>query len=137
MSVEAVALVSGNANVPYGQDIAVRQHRLLADEPTELGGLDSAPNPHELVQGALGACTAITLRMYAARHGWKIDQLTVEVGHEMVTGPAGGKIDRFTRRITVAGALDDGQRARLLAIAEKCPVSQTLKRGNEVISELA
>ena len=118
---------------PYGQVVTVGRHVFVADEPAELGGRDSGPAPYELVLAGLGACTAMTLRMYASRHGWPVEKIGVELQHDKTAD--GG--DRFERVITLTGPLSDEQRSRLLDIAEKCPVSRTLKRGSTVSSRLA
>ncbi|MFN3584974.1 OsmC family protein [Phenylobacterium sp.] len=102
----------------------------MADEPVEAGGLDSGPNPYDLLASALGACTAMTLRLYADRKGWPLTRTIVRVLH---TRTADGR-DRFAREITLEGALDDDQRRRLLEIAERCPVHRTLEKGSEIIT---
>lgn len=106
----------------------------LADEPAEIGGLGSGPNPYDLLAAALGACTTMTLRLYAERKGWPMTRATVRVLHSRPT-PQGR--DRFAREVTLEGALDDGQRARLLEIAGKCPVHRTLEGGADIITVLA
>jgi putative redox protein len=109
-------------------------HAFLADEPVAEGGLGSGPNPYELISAALGACTAMTVRLYAERKGWPLDSVVVRVlhGREGLEGT-----DRFAREIVLQGALSDGQRARLKEIAEKCPVHRTLTRGSQVTTVLA
>ena len=104
--------------------------RFLADEPVEAGGLGSGPTPYDLLCAALGACTSMTLRLYANHKGWPLGPLRVAVGHarEAERMPA----DLFTRAITLSGPLDDAQRARLLEIAERCPVHRTLTAGARV-----
>lgn len=104
----------------------------LADEPVEAGGLGSGPNPYDLLASALGACTAMTIRLYAERKGWPLDQVEVRVLHANI-----GARDRFAREIVLHGALDDSRRARLLEIASRCPVHRTLERGSEVITVLS
>lgn len=106
----------------------------LADEPVSAGGLGSGPNPYDLLAAALGACTSMTLRLYAERKGWPLERATVRVVHAR-TG-LGGK-DRFAREIVLKGALDAGQRARLLEIANRCPVHRTLETGSEIITVLS
>lgn len=108
--------------------------RFLADEPAALGGLGSGPNPYEILGAALGACTSMTLRMYAERKGWPLERASVRVLH--ARGALAGK-DRFAREIVLDGALDEDQRRRLLEIANRCPVHLTLERGAEVITTLA
>jgi len=108
--------------------------RFVADEPVEVGGLSSGPTPYDLLGSALGACTAMTVRMYAERKGWPLTSTTVRVLHRR-----GGlqTRDRFAREIVLEGALTSEQRRRLLEIANRCPVHQTLERGAEVITVLA
>ncbi|MBU2134798.1 MAG: bifunctional alpha/beta hydrolase/OsmC family protein, partial [Alphaproteobacteria bacterium] len=103
--------------------------RFLADEPTDVGGLDSGPSPYDLLGAALGACTAMTCRLYADRKGWSLDKVSVEVTHEARTAKSK---DRFVREIGLEGDLDAEQTARLIEIAEKCPVHRTLTEGAEV-----
>ncbi|MFT4912187.1 MAG: uncharacterized OsmC-like protein/fermentation-respiration switch protein FrsA (DUF1100 family) [Brevundimonas sp.] len=95
----------------------------LADEPASVGGLDSGPTPYELLSAGLGACTAMTCRLYAERKGWPLERVVVEVGHTARTasGP-----DRFVRKIAFQGDLDEAQHVRLLEIADRCPVHRTL-----------
>jgi putative redox protein len=109
--------------------------RFIADEPVELGGLDLGPTPHELVSAGLAACTSQTLRLYAKRKGWPLGPVEVAVTHsrDITQTPA----DLFSRTITLRGVLDDEQRARLLEIAEQCPVHLMLTRGARVATDLA
>ena len=106
----------------------------LADEPVAAGGLGSGPNPYDLLASALGACTAMTLRLYAARKGWPLERVTVRVLH---TRFGLQRRDRFAREITLLGRLDADQTRRLLEIADRCPVHRTLEQGSEIISVLA
>jgi uncharacterized OsmC-like protein/alpha-beta hydrolase superfamily lysophospholipase len=104
--------------------------RFLADEPPEVGGLGSGPTPYDLVSAGLGACTAMTLKMYARRKGWPLERVRVSVGHARDAGAA--PPDRFVRELAMEGNLDAQQRARLLEIADRCPVHLTLERGARV-----
>jgi putative redox protein len=115
------------------QEITAGAHRLLADEPVNAGGGDSGPNPYDFLLAALGACTAMTLRLYAERKALPLDRVTVKLSHAKIYAAdceacetKEGKIDRIERGITIEGALDAEQRARLLEIADKCPVHRTL-----------
>ena len=101
----------------------------LVDEPHAVGGLGSGPNPYELLSAALGACTAMTLRLYAERKGWPLTRVQVSIKHQRASLEAK---DRFERTISIEGPLDDEQRARLLMMAERCPVHRTFERGAEV-----
>ncbi|MBU3078928.1 bifunctional alpha/beta hydrolase/OsmC family protein [Sphingomonas quercus] len=108
--------------------------RFLADEPVSVGGMGSGPTPYDLLSAALGACTTMTLRLYADGKGWPVNRIQTAVGHVREAGvePA----DLFTRRIAVDGALDAAQRARLLEIADRCPVHRTLEKGSRVMTRL-
>jgi putative redox protein len=102
----------------------------LADEPLEVGGLGSGPTPYDLVAAGLGACTAMTMRMYARRKGWPLNDVRVGVGHGREAGATPS--DVFTREIALDGELSEEQRARLIEIAGRCPVHLTLERGARV-----
>jgi putative redox protein len=103
---------------------------ILADEPVAVGGLGSGPTPYQLLASALAACTTMTIRLYATRKGWPVDRIRTAVGHGRDAGATPS--DRFTRRIELDGDLDDEQRARLLEIADRCPVHRTLAAGARV-----
>jgi putative redox protein len=123
---------------PYAQFVTAGRHVMGADEPEQLGGRDTGASPYEYILAGLGACTAMTLRMYATRKNWPLEKVTVELRHEKIAAPAGtGKVDLFERVIRLSGPLSDEQKSRLLEIAEKCPVSQTLQRPSIVQSRLA
>lgn len=104
-----------------GQDITIGEFRLRADEPIDKGGADTGPEPHELLLSALGACTSMTLRLYAERKGWPLQRVVVTLRG----APADGKYV-IARQILLEGELDAEQRQRLLEIAGKCPVHRTL-----------
>jgi len=116
------------------QRIDVRGHHLTADEPTADGGSDLGPNPYELLLSALGACTAITVRMYAQRKGWPLESIEVALQHERIHAQdcadcetRDGYLDQITKYISLRGPLDADQRERLLDVSERCPVQQTLQ----------
>ena len=118
----------------FTQRIAAGGHRLRADEPESFGGDDSGPGPYDLVLAGLGACTSMTLRLYAERKGWPMSRVTVTLGHEKVHAEdcadcetRSGSLDRIERRLSIEGELNDEQRARLVEIANKCPVHRTLE----------
>jgi putative redox protein len=103
------------------QVIAIGSHRLLSDAPEALGGEDSGPEPHDILAAALAACTNLTVTMYARRKGWALDDVHTHIQHG-----AGEGAYVFARRIEFVGALSPEERARLLDIANKCPVHKTL-----------
>lgn len=128
--------------------VASGSHRLIADEPTDYGGLDSGMSPYGFLSAALGACTVMTLRMYADRKGLKVDRIGTRVLHGKVHAAdcedcsdeireKGGRIDRFERLITLEGDLDAETRTRMLEIADKCPVHRTLEAGAAVVTREA
>lgn len=115
------------------QEISAGPHTFFADEPASAGGDDSGPDPYELLLSALGACTSMTLLLYARRKQWSLEGVEVRVSHhrdyardcaDCAERPA--QIDHIERLITLRGELDDTQRARLLEIAGLCPVHRTL-----------
>lgn len=115
------------------QTILAGRHRLRADEPEGLGGNDSGPGPYDLLLAALGACTSMTVRMYADLKQLPLEKITVRLKHEKIHAQdcaecetKEGKIDKIEREIELQGPLDEAQRARLLEIANKCPVHRTL-----------
>ena len=114
---------------PYVVTLSDGTHQWLGDEPLESGGGDRGPTPHQLVLSGLGACTAITLRMYAARKRWALSGVTVELQLNPDGGPPGGGSE-IRRRITLHGELTAEQRERLLQVASACPVNKTL--GGEI-----
>ncbi len=129
-------VVHESGDGPYGQVVFAGHHVAGADEPERAGGHDTGMSPYEYLLAALGACTSMTIRMYADRHGWPVERVSVALRH--VVEPGNGEpVDRFERRIGLTGALSAEQRQRLLEIAAKCPVSRTLQRASRVVSELA
>jgi uncharacterized OsmC-like protein/fermentation-respiration switch protein FrsA (DUF1100 family) len=115
------------------QLVSVGSHRFFADEPVAQGGLGSGPTPYDLLLAALGACTSMTLRLFADRKGWPLANVRVALSHHKIHAEdcadcetREGRIDEITRRISLRGELDAGQRAEFLEIADKCPVHRTL-----------
>ena len=130
---EGTVIVSETREAKFTQSIAVGDHALRADEPEAFGGLGSGPGPYDLLLAALGACTSMTLRMYADLKKLPLARVTVRLHHEKIHGAdcaecetKDGKIDRIDRTLELEGELDDAQRAKLLEIADKCPVHRTL-----------
>lgn len=125
------------------QDVHMGRHHLKADEPQSFGGTDLGPSPYQYLAAGLGACTAMTIRMYARRKGWDLAHVSVDVLHEKQHASdceiceKGEKIDVFERIITLTGALDAAQRDKLLAIADKCPVHRTLEAEAVIRTRLA
>jgi putative redox protein len=106
---------------------------LLVDEPREAGGLGSGPNPFDLLSAALGACTVMTMRLYAERKGWPLTHARARVAHHRGALQAR---DTFSLEIDLEGDLDETQRARLIDVASRCPVHQTLDRGADMSTTL-
>ena len=136
---EGDVIVSETRRGRLQQEVRVGRHRLLADEPASVGGLDSGPSPYDLLLASLGACTSMTLRLYAERKSLPLDRVTVRLSHSRVHAAdcatcetKEGMLDRIERAITLEGELDDGQRGRLFEIADKCPVHRTLTSEIEI-----
>ncbi|MEY3211316.1 MAG: hypothetical protein RIT28_1797 [Pseudomonadota bacterium] len=127
MAQHRTATVHG-ATTALTQTVLVRQHTLTADEPLDVGGQDQGPDPYELLLSALGACTSMTVGLYATRKGWPLEAVSVTLHHEKIAGADGKPKDHLRREVTLTGPLDDEQRRRLLDIANRCPVHQTLTR---------
>lgn len=126
-------LESGPA--PYEQRIKVGHHQVICDEAVSRGGGDLGPSPTALLVAALAACTSITLQMYAARKDWRLGAVKVEVLLVRAGGTDGA--DRIERAVHIEQPLAPEQRARLLEIAEKTPVTKTLKAGISILTRLA
>ncbi len=120
----------------YTQEVTAGPHIITTDEPVDVGGLDKGPNPYDMLLGALGSCTSMTLRMYANQKKWPLEKVTVSLTHEKVTGADGKKHDVITRDIQLEGPLDAAQRQRLLEIANKCPVHRTLESVPQITTAL-
>jgi putative redox protein len=146
----APVVVAETSQGPFLNHVVIGDHRLLADEPESVGGTDAGPAPYDFLGAALGACTSMTLRMYADRKGLEVDRITVAVRHDKVHAAdcveclerddlAGrtGLIDRFERVITIEGdRLTDDQRDRMLSIADRCPVHRTLESSSAIVTRL-
>ena len=129
-AVRAVETGAGKFQV----EITAGSTRFYADEPVDVGGLDSGPTPYQLVSAGLAACTAMTLRLYSARKQLPLERASVAVRHAKQPGTT--PADLFTREVTLEGPLDDAQRAKLLEIADKCPVHRSLEGGASVETAL-
>lgn len=120
----------------YRTRVDVRGHVFAADEPPALGGTDLGPTPFDLLCAALASCTTITLRMYADRKEWPLEEVSARVAHsrdkEGASPPRGEVVDLYTVELTLTGDLSDEQRARLVEIAGRCPVHRTLVRSATV-----
>ncbi|MGE0161155.1 MAG: OsmC family protein [Dehalococcoidia bacterium] len=130
---ETEVVVTGSAQ-GFAQEISTRTHRLLADEPVPNGGTDAGPTPYELLLAALGSCASMTVALYARRKAWPLEQVTIWLRHDRVyatdsaeSETKGGWLDHVQWSLQLSGALSDAQRARLLEIAQMCPVHRTLR----------
>jgi len=117
----------------YQVEVRVNGSAFLMDEPVSAGGLGSGPNPYDLLCASLGACTIMTIRLYANHKGWALKRVEAAVCHSRAGLNAK---DRFELDIAVEGDLDPAQRTRILEIAERCPVHLTLARGSEVAASM-
>jgi putative redox protein len=136
--------VSETGEGTFPQRIRIGRHQLRADEPLSAGGTDTGPSPYDLLLAALGACTSMTLRLYAQRKGFPLEHVSVRLRHNKVHAQdcadcetKVGKIDVIDRELFVRGPLDEEQRSRLLEIADRCPVSRTLESEVKVRTRIA
>ena len=134
---EGAVEVAETGSGQFTQSVRVGPHVLTADEPASVGGDNRGPSPYEYVLAGLGACTSMTLRMYANRKSWPLEKVSVLLTHSKIHAEEcadcdtkDGKVDEITREITISGDLSEEQRAKLIEIADKCPVHRTLE--NEV-----
>ena len=117
----------------FAQAVQIGPHRLAGDEPVAFGGTDTGPSPYDLLLASLGTCTSMTISLYARRRGWPLENVIVSLSHSKIHAvdcadceTKEGKIDRIEREIHLAGPLTNEQRSKLLEIADRCPVHQTL-----------
>lgn len=129
---EGTVVVAEADTGTYTQRISAGRHQLVADEPRPIGD-DAGPTPYDLLLAALGSCTSMTLRMYAQRKGWPLQQVRVSLRHSRIHAKdcadceaRNGWVDHIDREIELVGDLSDEARARLLHMADRCPVHQTL-----------
>lgn len=127
-----LASVHIKSRTGYAQDIRTGRHELIADEPETLGGRDEGPAPFQLVLSGLAACTSITLTMYAAKKGWQLGPLAIDLRLSQE-----GDTRHVQRTITFAAQLTEEQRTRLLEIAEKTPVTRALREGFSIATSAA
>ncbi len=122
----------------FQQEIKVGKHTFLSDILPESGGGDTAPGPHELLLGALGSCTSITVQMFAERRGWDLKSVTVKLTEEKIDDPKnpGLQIPKIVRNIQVSGNLTDEQLDSLKAIADKCQIHKLLIGSKEITTDL-
>jgi putative redox protein len=128
----------------HAQRIQAGRHSLAADEPVPSGGTDTGPDPYALLLAALGACTSITLRMYADRKQWPLEGVTVRLSQQKIHArdcadcetKDDSRIDRITREIVLSGPLNAEQRQKLLEIADRCPVHRTLMGQKELATRI-
>ncbi|CQD07214.1 putative redox protein, regulator of disulfide bond formation [Mycobacterium lentiflavum] len=139
---EGTVTVTQAGSGTYTQRITAGRHRLVADEPQPIGN-DAGPTPYDLLLAALGSCTSMTLRMYADRKGWALEKVQVTLRHQRIHAQdcadcetKTGWIDHIDREIELTGDLDTAQRDRLLLMAERCPVHQTLTSEIRVATSL-
>lgn len=140
----AKVIVQSLADYSFAQLVTMPLHALVADEPSDEEGDDLGPTPYQLLTAALGACTAMTLQMYARRKGYPLQEVAVEVEHSRThtedckdcDDPKKGKIEHLHRRIVVRGPLSAEQRDDLLRVAQKCPVHKTLRAMPEIQDEI-
>jgi putative redox protein len=136
-------IVTDSGRGRFEQLLFAGRHLVAADEPVADGGADAGPGPYDLLLMALGACTSMTLRLYASRKHWPLERTVVRLSHEKRYGEdcrdcadKNVGIDHIDCRIELIGALDDSQRARLLEIANKCPVHRTLTSTIQISTSL-
>jgi len=133
-------IVRGSA-AGFAQEIHAGPHRLHADEPVSAGGTDTGPSPYDLLLAALGACTSMTVAMYARRKAWPLEEVTVHLRHSKIHAAdcaecetKEGLLDRIERDIHFAGPLTEEQRSKLIEIANKCPVHRTLTSEIDIVT---
>jgi uncharacterized OsmC-like protein len=133
-------IVRGSA-AGFTQEIHAGPHRLHADEPASAGGTDTGPSPYDLLLAALGACTSMTVSMYARRKAWPLEEVTVHLRHSKIYAADCGEcetkegmLDRIERAIHFAGPLTEEQRSKLIEIANKCPVHRTLTSEIDIVT---
>ena len=138
-----MATITADLKSGFAVELRRGDHVWYADEPTDLGGTDTGPNPYDLLLSAVAACSCITLSMYCQRKGWELHSISAKYEHDKVhvddcadcDDELTGRIDRIRSEIFIEGNFDDDQRARLTEIAQKCPVHKTLEHGATFTTE--
>jgi uncharacterized OsmC-like protein len=137
-------VVRETRNGTFQQTVSIGAHQMLADEPIAAGGQDTGPGPYDYVLAGLGACTSMTMRLYADRKSLPLDRVTVTLRHSKIYAQdcaecetKAGMLDQIERVISMEGALDADQRKRLLEIADKCPVHRTLTSEIRIVTRAA
>ena len=141
---EGFRVVTRTGSEGFRTEIMADHHGLVADEPVAIGGADTGPTPYDLLMAGLGACTGMTLQMYARRKKWPLESATVHLRHNRIHAEDcesceeqdDARMDRIQRVVEITGALDEAQRARLLEIADRCPVHRTLEAGVRIETTL-
>jgi uncharacterized OsmC-like protein len=131
-------LVSSTAAKGMQHDISAGNHKFVSDAGTDIGGNESGPNPHELLLAALGSCTSMTLKVFAQRRGWQLDEVIVKLTEESIDDPKnpGKKMAKISRGIEVKGALNEEQLSTLKSIADKCPIHKILTESKQIVTNL-
>ncbi|MFL5332716.1 MAG: alpha/beta fold hydrolase [Geminicoccaceae bacterium] len=130
-----LVLVEETGRGGFQQQVTMGRHRLIADEPESVGGMDSGPGPYDLLLAAVGTCSSMTVRLYAERKGWPLERVAVRLRHARIHASdcadcetkGDARVDTIERRLTLQGPLDGEQRAQLVEIAGRCPVHRTLE----------
>ena len=130
---EAAHVIVHGTAVGFAQEVEIGSHELYADEPVSYGGTDTGATPYDLLLAALGTCTSMTIGLYARKRQWPLENITVSLRHSKIHAKdcddcetKEGKVDRIEREIHLDGSLTEEQRIKLMEIADKCPVHQTL-----------
>ena len=141
---EGRVLVRGSGS-GFAQEVVVAdRHRLMGDEPVSAGGTDTGPTPYDLLLAALGTCKSMTVGLYARRKGWPLESVTVSLSHSRIHAAdcadcetKEGVLDRIDAVLELTGNLTEEQRARLVEIADRCPVQKTLNSEIDIRTRLA
>ena len=137
-------VVRETRNSKFQQTVTIGPHRMLADEPVAAGGEDTGPGPYDFLLAGLGACTSMTMRLYAERKTLPLERVTVTLKHSKIHAEdcaecetKAGMLDQIERVIAMEGNLDAEQRKKLMEIADKCPVHRTLTSEIRIVTQAA